>query len=340
MSTLDRHEFFINGTALDRQKAPIAKIMIDLSVEKADSFSLTISPADELTAGSVDVGDPIEIKIADQNNTSVTVFKGFVTTITEELPEDGDHQVIVEGMDGSFKMMKGIKSRSWAKMKHSDVVSSIIGEHGLTAGTVTATTITYDFLEQNQVSDYQFVSWLAVMNGFEFFVNLGKVYFRKPHQNVTASKTFTWGENIIHLTRTIDLIDQVGEVKVRGYDFKTKQAVLGTSSEVTMVGGSKSKTGKQLLNSAFGTKTDETWSEVISQADAKLQADSIAYYHGSKLVSGRLKVFGDPNIQAGNYVQIEKAGGLNGIYYIVSAVHTLDDDDGYMTEIHLGGTSI
>lgn len=134
------------------------------------------------------------------------------------------------------------------------------------------------------------------------------------------------------------MVDQPGEITVRGWDPMKKEAVVGTCSTMTAIGSGTS--GKSLLSSVVSGVKEYYYSEVKSAVDAKTLAESIYHRRAMRLVSGKITSIGIPEIRAGIYVEIKGIDtDLDHTYYIVSASHEIDEN-GYVTNMTIGSNVV
>ncbi len=333
----------VDGSDFAGEHMAINSINVETSVDKADSFSFEIGNAYDYESRSFNwidsifrLGKPIQIDLGyfDRVETS---FYGYITSIKYEVISDENIRLIVSGMDKTFKMMKGIKSRSFLKKKHSDIVAQLAGEAGVSSQVDTTGTV-YEVVEQLGVSDYHFIQILAEKNNYEAFISGNKLFFRKPHTSPSASVTLKWSENMLSFSREDDLADQPGEINVRSWDSQTKKSLVATSSSANSVGSGKN--GKAILDSFLSGVKEYYYSEARSQSDLNLEAAAIFNKRAMKLVSGQATSIGIPELRAGTYVQVEGLDpSLNRIYYIISANHAIDEN-GYITTLTIGGNVV
>ncbi|MCG9968449.1 hypothetical protein L9W92_10335 [Pelotomaculum terephthalicicum JT] len=333
----------VEGEDLVGQGVGINSVKVDTSVEKADSFSFTVINAYNAVNRDFDwldqyfsAGKNIEITMGYADKLE-TVFIGLITSVKIDFPPDGNPTITVGGMDATFKMMRGVKSRSWMNKKHSEVVSAIAGEYALKTS-VDTTSVVYDIVEQSRATDYQFLSWMARENNYEFFVAGKTAYFRKPHQDKTPVITLELGKNLHNLSVEIDIVDQIAKVDVRGYDEKKKEEIAGVSGSVNKLGNG-AKTGPAILSEICPNAKDYIYTNVTSKADADEKATAVLNERAMQLVSGSGESIGLPEIRAGKYIKVAGAGSkLNQVYYLKSATHTVDDS-GYFTAFTIGGNA-
>mgnify|MGYP000862267010 CR=1 FL=1 len=337
-------KIMVEGSNIAAANMVIAGVSVDTSLDKADSFSFSVSNAFDPVKKEfkwldryLKVGKDIQIDIG-YADVLETAFRGYITSVRYELTSWEQTGLVVSGMDYSFKLMKGIKSKVFSKMKDSDAARQVIAGAGLSAK-VESTTVMHDMIQQVGISDYQFLCLLAERNGYEFFVSGNEVYFRKPHQNKSPAVTLTWGQNLLSLDKEDDLTDQLGVVKVRSWDPKTKKPIVGQAGALSKVDSGQD--GKTLLNKALGkTVEDNYFSEARTQQQAEVEANAIQNSKAMSLVTGEASCIGIPEIRAGKYVKLAGLGSqLNKTYYITSARHRIDES-GYITTLTIGGNAI
>ena len=138
------------------------------------------------------------------------VLEGEITAIETELNEKSQAPIIVRGYDVSHRLHRGRYNRSFQNVKDSDMVTQIIGEVGIASGTVTATTVVNEYAFQENQTNMEFLQERAASNGFELYVQNGKLNFREPTQD--AALTLTWLEDIHSFRVRVTSAEQVSSV--------------------------------------------------------------------------------------------------------------------------------
>lgn len=332
----------IDNQEISSSQMQVTSLSLTTSIERADSFTMEVSGAYDYQAkafkhsNKLKLGKEVQILLGYVDKVEIA-FHGYITNIKYDAISDDDIRIVVSGMDKTIKMMKGIKSRSFLKKKHSEIISTLATDAGLTAK-VDATSTMYEAVEQIGMSDYNFMQSLAEKNNYEAFVSGNELYFRKPHQAASANLTLDWAESIVNFSREDDLVDQPGEITVRGWDPAKKEAVVGTCSSMSAIGSGKS--GKSLLDSLVSGVKEYYYSEVKSAVDAKTLAESIFHRRAMRLVSGRITAIGIPELRAGTYVAIKGIDtNLDHTYYIISASHEINEN-GYVTHMTIGSNVV
>ncbi|OXM85042.1 phage late control D family protein [Paenibacillus rigui] len=335
-------EITVDGKALP-QEIGISRLEVETTVEPvADTFSFRITNAFDLQSGDFQwmdtfvLGKSIDIQFGYANKLT-PVFSGYITSVVADFAESETPALIIRGMDLTYLMLKGSKSKTWNNKKYSDVVQEIAQSHGATAH-VDATTTSFPALSQNKANDYMYIQHLAQLVNYDFFIVGKHLYFRKPLTQTTPVITLEYGRTLRSLFIDANLAEQITEVSVRGWDDKKLEVVEGKSGSIQKL-GSNSKTGKDLL-SAQGTYTEYIYTNVSSQEEAKNMADAYLNRRSMKLLNGNGESVGLPEIRAGRYIALSGLGSkYDQPYFVTGATHLLTDD-GYVTRFQIGGNAI
>lgn len=338
----------VDGTSLASIGAAVSYLNIQTSSKSAaDAFTFTIGNAYDPVNREFKWLDQyfrlatyIEISIGYADKLT-TLFKGLITKVDIKYPEDGMPTLTVSGMDQSFIMMSGKKSKTWKNIKYSDVVRDIGKKYGLELQ-VEETSVVHDIVEKHATSDFNFVNSLAIKLNYEFYVVDNTLYFKKPHKGEKIPVvTLEWGKNLRHFTTSINLADQVNKVVVRGPDKNNhSKAIEGSSKEIDRL-GHNTTTGKDLLQTvAKEITTYHAYRVVKSKQDAEERANAILNMKAMNLVKGSGECIGIPEMRAGNYVEIKGLGKSNNtLFYLETVTHVISSG-GYTTSFTVGGNAI
>jgi uncharacterized protein len=306
-----------------------APSMFTLRMINWDMINLKITWSDD---DLMAVGNEVEVHMGYVDNLQ-KLMVGEITGLEPAFRADEVPMLVVRGYDRRHRLLRGSKTRSFTQVKDSDIASQIAGDAGLTAQ-VEDTGVTLDYVLQHNQSDLHFLQQRARRIGYEVVVEDKTLLFR-PRQNA-ASEVLTLSReyDLIEFYPRLTTLSQVGQVAVRGWNPKDKEAVVAEAaagSESSTMGGATS--GPSAADSAFGqsryTRIDRP---VFSQAEADKMAAgqfndmALAYISGDGIVAGRT------DIRAGTVVNVEGLGErFSGNYYVISATHTYTPRDGYRT---------
>lgn len=248
------------------------------------------------------------------------VLEGEITAIETELNEKSQAPIIIRGYDVSHRLHRGRYNRSFQNVKDSDLVSQIIGEAGITAGTVTATAVVHEYAFQENQTNMEFLQERAARNGFELYVQDGKLNFRAPSQDKTLA--LTWLEDIHSFRVRVTSSEQVSSVEVRGWDYAQKIAIVSTASTGSVLTTTDSGTGKQASTKFIVTpKMIVVDQPVFSVSEAQKIAQSLCNELGGEFVNADAKGEGNPAIRPGRVITLSGIGTYSGSYYVTETHH-------------------
>ena len=146
--------------------------------------------------------------------------------------------VDLEGRDLSALLVDTRVDETFANRTSSEIVETLAGRHGLGAAATATRTLAgryyqseHDRLTMGQfaraMSEWDLLSYLAVQEGFDLFVDGGVLTFGPPAQ--TAPLTVTPADcERLHLEHSLGMARSI-EVAVRSWDQRGAQAVLRTA---------------------------------------------------------------------------------------------------------------
>ena len=279
-----------------------------------------------------ELGDKVAIQMGYDKDLK-TVMVGEITGLEPEFSEDTTPMLVVRGHDLRHRLLRGRQTKSFTKMKDSDIVSQIAKGKGLTPK-VKDTKVKLEYVLQHNQTDWEFLQERAARIGYEVAVDNKTLYFR-PHDNAKSKGlTLTYQEDLQEFLPRLSTMTQVSQVKVQGWLPKEKKAVVVTAKagqEGQKMGGKV--TGAKEVQKAFGISSQTIVNQAVaSKAEAdrmvlgQFQDRVLAY------ISGEGTCQGNPDLRAGEVMEITGIGKkFGGLYYIVSAEHSYAQDRGYQT---------
>ncbi|EDX83319.1 conserved hypothetical protein [Synechococcus sp. PCC 7335] len=276
------------------------------------------------------------------------VIKGEITAIETHFNSEAQAPIIVRGYDASHRLHRGRHNRSFQNKTDSDIVKTIASEVGISVGTVDATGGPYGYgdiggasgyvFQQNQ-TNMEFLRERAARNGFELFVQDGKLYFRKPKKNSTLE--LEWLKNVHSFRVRVSSAEQMESVEVRGWDYSRKEVIAESISATKQVlTETESGSGSKTVSSFNGQPTTPTLIMVdqpISQSkEAKTMAQALFDELGGEFVQADARGEGNPLIRPGQVVKLTGMGKYSGSYY-VTETRQLFHERIYTTEFSVRG---
>jgi uncharacterized protein involved in type VI secretion and phage assembly len=268
-----------------------------------------------------------------------------VTAIEAEYTPAGS-RAIVRAYDPSHRFHRGRQTDTYVGMKDSDIARKIAQRIGVEVGTVEDSGPVLPHVSQANETDWAFLERRAREIGFEVAVNEGKFHFRKPARSTAAPEggdyetedplKLVFGQELLEFHPRISSAEQVGEVIVRGWDMKGKQAVVGrapaTAASATL------RTDPAALAQTFGSPTFTLVDRaLVTQAEVDATAKALSERIGSAFAEAFAVARGNPKLKAGTPVNVSVvADDFAGKYVITTSRHVFDQD-GYRTRFTVSG---
>jgi uncharacterized protein involved in type VI secretion and phage assembly len=332
----------VNGSPL---AAGVLDELVDLRVESAVGLPAEAQisfhdPEFEILGGGVfAVGGELSIKVPNSLGALIPIFAGTVYSLSVE-QVGMTHELVVGALDRTLRLVQGTNVRTFVKQKTSDVVRKIALSLGLRA-TVAATKQTHDYLLQTG-TDRAFLDQLALMEGMEWYVDGGTLYFkqREPGQGATL----TLGTNLLSFDARFAHRGGSTQVEVRGWDRRQQRSLsskvavdatrVGRASGAPFVANNHRDAAK-----AGAAHTLLAAPYVVDSMDEGQQvADALARRLASEEIQVRGETPGDPELRVGQTVTIAGVGPkLGGTYVVTSVEHVFGQDLAFTTRFRAGG---
>jgi len=346
---------------------PVSQVEVDMVLTAASRFSFTLSDCysheeQKFKTGRGDdlldlltLGAEVEVCMGYGDALSTpTAMLGMVTNLSTSFPETGSPELVVSGYDHGFPLTLGANTDSWRERTDSDVVKQIAGFYSLNAD-VAPTTEKHPQIEQNQVSDWEFLRTLAERNSdddsrshYEFFVDPGGVvkrptlHFGKPRVRSAPVVRLAWGEGLLSFAPEASIAGQVSKVEVYGWSVARKEPIIGRASADDA--RPKSKSVGQYLNALARVPgrapTLRLRQPVFTQAEADKRANAALGQKTKKFLKGDAESVGLPELRPDCTVELANLGeAFSKIYYIEQATHRIDGG-GYRTKFKVRETNL
>jgi uncharacterized protein involved in type VI secretion and phage assembly len=276
--------------------------------------------------------------------TTGTLLKGEITAIEAHFNAESQAPIVVRGYDSSHRLHRGRYNRSFNNMTDTDIVKQVIGEVGISPGTIDSSGGPYGYndepgyvFQENQ-TNMEFLRERAARNGFELFVQDGKLNFRKPVANTAL--TLKWLKEITDFQVRVSSAEQVSSVEVRGWDYTTKKAIVSTKSSQTAQVITSTNHGNGKATSTKFSVSSPKMIVVDQPVWAVQESDTIAQSLYNELsgefVQADAKAIGNPDIRPGKKIALSGMGKYSGNYYVTEARHILKERV-YTTEFSIRG---
>jgi phage protein D len=273
------------------------------------------------------------------------LISGEVTSIEAEYDLLGA-KAVVRGYDFMHRLSAGRRTKTWTNVTYADVVSEIVSAAHLDAQ-MESSGGTLDHVIQGNVSDLDFLYQVSQRVGFDITIEDKTLHFKKPTKASTAPPApgnadidkptqLRWGKRLLEFRARMSAVAQVTDVKVRGWNVKNREAVIGEASAETE--STKLTMSPADLARAVGGETlvvvDRPVGEQGAAGDmAKAIADQVA----SAAYEATAVAIGAPELKAGVAVPVSNVDpALAGNWVISTARHEFGSG-AYRTYLEFSG---
>jgi phage protein D len=281
----------------------------------------------------LDFGKEIAINLG-SGDQPVEIFKGRITGIEAEYPEQGGSQILVLAEDKLQGLRMTRRTRSFEDVSDQDVIEQIANEHSLTPQ-LNLDGPTYKVLTQVNQSDLAFIRERARSVNAELWVQDTTLYAKSRTDRNASTIDLSYGVNLLSFTVLADLSQQCTELGVAGWDVEGKDGIDETADESAISAElNDDSSGSSILQQAFASRKERIVHTVpFSVEEARSIAQARYRERARHFVTGTGLADGDTSIRVGAIVNLSRLGGLfNGKYYVVRARHSYDRTYGFRTE--------
>ena len=331
-----------DGTALtDAVMETLIDVVVEDDLEQPAMATLRFhDPNYILTDGTTfTLGKALVVSVKRQNNQVKPIFTGEITAIEVE-GSRYERSLVIRGYDKSHRLYRGRKTRTFLKQSDSAIASAIIQEAGLQAD-VQNTSNQNEYVMQHSQHDMEFLRVLAARNGYQIMVDGSKIKFRSAETSPPEAPAQELDQTLISFSGRLSAVGQPNSVEVRGWNPKTKQAVVGsatTSASPSAIGDGKK--GGAAAQTAFSSSAKIIVSSipVRVQAEATNHAQALLDQMASSYLSAEGCCIGEPAIKAGVLVPIVGVGAkFSGKYFVTASRHEYTPQSGYQTTFVVNG---
>lgn len=308
-------------------KVPSATLVFDDGDMPSQSFPLSDS-------AHLKPGAEITIK-AGYGDGESALFSGIVVKHGLRISGDNAAQLVVECRDKAVRMTLARQNKQFVDKTDSDILSDIIGQHGL-AKDVVATTVTHAELIQHYCTDWDFLLARAEANGCLVSVLDGKVTVAEPKASGDAELVVRYGESLIEFDAELDARHQVSQVQARSWDAKSQELLEGAATQPATLSAHGNLDAKALAGllgvNQIALQTGAALAKPALQGWAKAQQVKA----GLSRLRGRMRFQGSARPVVGGLIDLTGVGDrFSGKVFATGLTHTIEDG-AWSTEVEFG----
>ena len=325
------YEILVDGAELaqeHRDRIQEIRVADHLRLPDICTIKVKFPKADGIDTQPFGIGKALEVRLgAREEQTAETLFKGDVVSLEPDFGSGGCG-LTVRAFDRAHLLHRSRKVRTFQNQTATDIVKKIVGEYGLSFEG-DASGEPYEFMEQDNENDWDFIWRLAERCGFEFVVRDQVANFRKPGRSTPIE--LEWPGSLTAFRPRMTAVQQVSSVTLYAHDPKTKQAIETTVSrpeQIAQIGIPRDD-----VAGAFEESTVHVATEPVKTMG---EANTLAQAVLDKLANGYIAAEGagpgNPKIKAGAMVQVKGVGtDFSGAYRVATSSHVLRGGGAYVT---------
>ncbi|HVO01312.1 MAG TPA: hypothetical protein VMT54_03880 [Candidatus Cybelea sp.] len=349
----------VEGEALDPEShGDVLELKVVMDMDNMTSFDLTINNWDDKRIAfkysdtkTFNLGNRVHVLMGYAGKL-LSMVSGQIATLSPHFPETGAATLTVGGLDGMFRL-RDRKPAEGEETKYSNMadwqIAEYIAQRNGLKSVVTREGKTYEEVVQKNQDDATFLMERAKRIDFDCFVRTdpasgdATLHFVKPTDGRDSSKVrvyqFEWGKSLINFNPTINLSRQVGKVTVRGWDDRTKQAIVASADPKDLPGAGKTQGGKSgpevAESSGQGKQEFVVDAPVSSQEEAKKLAVTLLAERAYEFITGTGSSIGLPDLRPSDNVEFSGLGKrFDGSYYVKKVEHVINES-GYRTQFEV-----
>lgn len=288
--------------------------------------------------------------VAGGQGKDIPLITGVVTGLETEY-RDGISTTILRGFDHSFKMVRHRRAAGYYNKTAAEIVRDLAGLDGVEAGIIEPTSPRYTVITQPNISDWQFVLYLADASDMEAdFDREGLLRFRKARPAASGMDAgngeqnpfvLEFDDNMLLCRTGVTASDQVSMVRSRGWNEDERKLLVRSAGAASNTDIEIGTTPGEIV-SEFGPATlTETGTPYGTSTQTERAADSLAADVTSAFAELEVQVRGQPKLVPGLVVALKGAGQpFDGTYTVTATRHVFDNANDYTTWVWVTGRQV
>ncbi len=330
-----------NGTTMD-PSYQLLSLSVQREVNRIPQAELTLRDGDaaqrkfEISDTTFFApGSEIEIKLRYEGSPDESVFKGPVVRHSIEADRHGS-RLAVGLKDKAVKLTGARRSAVYSGQKDSEIVSKILNDAGIKAGTIADTTANNGQVVQYYCTDWDFIVSRADAHGYCVAVDGGALSVKDLAVSGSPVMKFDWGiGEIFDLEFDADAGHQFAAVESQAWDLKNLQMTDATSAKAASA--SPGNLDAQKIASTLGFDKYSLLSPVpIESTELKVWADGTMARSRAAMLRGRISVPGVKGLKLLDVIELGGCGArFNGKTLVTGLSHRVNEN-GWVTDVQFG----
>ena len=329
---LPTYKILVDGSEI-KEAYGVKSILIEKSINKVSFAKIVLFDGDaanqtfEISESSdFEPGKELKIKLG-YHNTESDAFEGIITAQNIKVNSYShkiSSELIITAYDKDFKMTIAQKSANFKDKKDSEVITSLIGDYGLSKS-VGSTEFKHKNLVQYNSTDWDFMLCRADANGFVVINEAGKLDVNKPVVSGSEVLDLNYGSNVINFHGEMDSRIQMDGVTFKSWDGTQLKMNSGVGTEPSS-NSQGNITAKKLAETGDKAKVEIATSAPEDVSLLKSWANSHLLHARLAKIRGSVAFTGSTEVKPGKLIKLEGFGErFNGTAYVSKVVHELSE---------------
>ena len=331
-----------NGTAMD-PAYQLLSVSVQREVNRIPHAELTLRDGDT-SRQKFDISDTtffepgaeIEIKVrVESTSAESSIFKGLVVRHSIEADRAGS-RLAVGLKDAAVKLTGTRRSAVYNEQKDSEIVSKILKDANIKAGTIADTTANSGQVVQYYCTDWDFIVSRADAHGYCVAIDDGALSVKDLSISGSPKLKFSWGvSEIFDLEFAADADRQFAAVESQAWDLKNQKMTDATSAHA--VSASPGNLDAAKIADTLGFKKYSLISPVpLESAELKVWADGTLARSRAAMLRGRIAVQGTAALKLLDVIEFDGCGArFNGKALVTGVGHRFSEK-GWITDVQFG----
>jgi Bacteriophage probable baseplate hub protein len=329
----------VNGLPLPpTARLAVTKVSVHHDLNMSSSFSVSLhvrgwglQSRPLIDDGLFAIGVSIDISLGYIGGPMDLVIAGEIADIEAEFDIQEPPSITVSGYDFRARLRRNSAIETYTNMTDSQIAAQVIARNQLTP-VVTATSLGYEHVTQNNAPDLVFLHQRAELNGYEVTIDGRNVRFGPALTPRVVPIAF--GDRLLGFQTSISGEELYGTVEIFGVDLTQPQ-----NQQEYKVAATAARFAGTLpvdqLSKRVRTITRGPRTRAQAQEQAKNLVSDLAA--GSVTGSGRCRGFG--GLRAGDILAVGGIGDrFNGRYRVAGVSHAFSPQEGFSTDFRVTGS--
>jgi phage protein D len=258
----------------------------------------------------------------------------------------------VRGYDAGHRLLRNRRVEGYPKATAADIVRQLARKSSVQLGTIDSTRTVYELATQPNITDWDFLTRLAVENDVYLYVDrAGKLQFTKrraasgaPADTTSAERNnfvLEFGKNMLSCRAGVTSAGQVNTVTARGWDVQTKRPLVGDAPATRTDSAQIDVTPGELANKFGRAELVDAEFPYTTQAQVQQTAKALADDVASSFAELEVSVTGTPELEPGVPVALNGGGRpFEGKYTVTSTRHVFTTGRPYTTWVTVTGRQV